>query len=528
MSTTTASSSGPSVLVVDDEPLITKVLSEFLELEGYKVDVSHGGNQALQKLRTTAFDAVITDLKMPGVTGLELLDSIKAEQIDTVTLVMTGYGTVETAIQAMKRGAYDYVLKPFKMEDVLSTLSKALTEQRLAKNAKAPKEAQSIFRVAEAISSSLEIDDVLEIIISAVLDESSADMVSIHLADPKTGNFDERIKKATDHVLLENIPTPHHKEILSVFDTGHSILADGSSAHRYFTEKNVSNKLKSFLSIPITMTGKISGSLNVFSLTEGKSFSKQCHSILKVLATKAGVALENAQLYDDLQHKNERLTDAQNLLDDNYQQTILGFAQALEESDHYTRGHSERVSIYSGLIAEGLSLPPEEIRTIVRAGLMHDIGKLGLRYEMLNKPGPLNTDEKILFREHPIKGKRILQTIPCMRNLVDAAWCHHEFFNGGGYPRGISGHQIPLSGRIVQIADAYDAMTSDRAYRKALSHDVAVQELVRCAGTQFDPEIVDVFMKVIESYRKNDYSNGGKVTLRLVENFEKTNKTAFI
>ena len=178
------------------------------------------------------------------------------------------------------------------------------------------------------------------------------------------------------------------------------------------------------------------------------------------------------------------------------------------------------MSIYAGLIAEGLSLSPKETRTIVRAGLMHDIGKIGIRYDMLNKPAPLNDEEKMFFREHPLKGKRILEPIPCMKNLVDAAYCHHEFFNGGGYPRGIHGHQIPLSGRIVQVADAYDAMTSDRAYRKALSHEVAIQELIRCAGSQFDPELVDVFLMVIESYRKKDLSNGGQITLDYMKFFE--------
>ena len=121
---------------------------------------------------------------------------------------------------------------------------------------------------------------------------------------------------------------------------------------------------------------------------------------------------------------------------------------------------------------------------------MHDIGKIGIRYDKLNKPGKLTPEEVAMFRTHPAKGKRILEPIPFMRDIVPGCWCHHEAWDGSGYPQGLMGDNIPLIGRIVAIADAYDAMTSDRAYRKALPHEVACGELERCAGSQFDPEIV--------------------------------------
>ncbi len=123
----------------------------------------------------------------------------------------------------------------------------------------------------------------------------------------------------------------------------------------------------------------------------------------------------------------------------------------------------------------GLTLSEHEIDTIVQAGLMHDIGKIGIRYDKLNKPGKLTPEEVAMFRSHPAKGKRILEPIPFMRDIVPGCWCHHEAWDGSGYPRGLMGDNIPLLGRIVAIADAYDAMTSDRAYRKALPHEVAVR-----------------------------------------------------
>ena len=139
---------------------------------------------------------------------------------------------------------------------------------------------------------------------------------------------------------------------------------------------------------------------------------------------------------------------------------------------------------------------------------MHDVGKIGVRYDKLNKPGKLTPEELAMFRSHPAKGKRILEPVPFMHDIVPGCWCHHEAWDGGGYPHGLMADNIPLVGRIVAIADAYDAMTSDRAYRQALPHEVAFGEIERCAGTQFDPEIVPVFLSQIEEFRKIEATAG--------------------
>jgi HD-GYP domain-containing protein (c-di-GMP phosphodiesterase class II) len=198
-------------------------------------------------------------------------------------------------------------------------------------------------------------------------------------------------------------------------------------------------------------------------------------------------------------------------LEANFRATIVGFAHALEESDRYTRGHSERVSLYSRLIAEGIGLPEGEIQRLVWAGLMHDIGKIGIRYEKLNKPGKLTPEEVAMFRTHPAKGKRILEPIPFMAELIPGAFCHHENWDGSGYPQGLLGENIPVIGRIVAIADTYDAMTSDRSYRKALRHDLAIAEIERCSASQFDESLVEVFLRRIEEHRTAERNAGREV-----------------
>jgi HD-GYP domain-containing protein (c-di-GMP phosphodiesterase class II) len=215
------------------------------------------------------------------------------------------------------------------------------------------------------------------------------------------------------------------------------------------------------------------------------------------------VSIENARLYESLVESNRDLLTANQRLQENFRQTIVGFAHAIEENDRYTRGHSDRVAQYVRLLAEGLSLPPREVETAVQAALLHDIGKIGIRPDKLNKPGQLTADEMALFRTHPLKGKRILEPIPFMADLIPVVLCHHENFDGSGYPLGLAGQEIPLLARIAAIADAYDAMTSDRAYRRSLPHEVTCRELERCAGTRFDPEMVPVFVARIEELRQS-------------------------
>jgi HD-GYP domain-containing protein (c-di-GMP phosphodiesterase class II) len=257
----------------------------------------------------------------------------------------------------------------------------------------------------------------------------------------------------------------------------------------------------SFCSVPLKVQDRVIGLLCAHSYTPGRVFTEGQRKLLAVLASRTAVSIEHAQLYADLVTRNAELAQANRSLEDNFKATLIGFAHALEEADRYTRGHSERVSFYAQLVAVGLDLREAETARIIQAGLMHDIGKIGIKYERLNKPGKLTAEEMAMFRTHPSKGKRILETMPFMNDLVPGAWCHHERWDGTGYPRGLAGDAIPLVGRIVSIADTYDAMTSDRAYRKALPHEVAVRELERCAGSQFDPELVRVFIRRITDYR---------------------------
>jgi response regulator RpfG family c-di-GMP phosphodiesterase len=499
----------PRVLVVDDEKVIREILSEFLTMEGYVVRAVGDGQAALAELTRRSYDLVISDLKMPQMGGLELLEHIATQKLNVLVVIMTGFGTVETAIEAMKKGAYDYILKPFKVEDVVRIVQRGLDRQLLAHENIRLQEAVSLYRVSEAITSSLSLDTVLETIVDATVDELKADLVSLVLEDPRTQSYEERIRRRSQ-TCPQSVGTSkmNLEEVLAHYASDKPLLVHGLKAYRYFADPDRDQPLQSFCSIPLKVQSRVIGMLNAYSYTRGHKFEEGQRKMLSVLGSRAAVTIENARLYEDLVDKNQALVTANASLEENFRQTIVGFAHALEESDRYTRGHSERVSMYARLIAVGLSLKGPEIDQVVQAALLHDIGKIGIRYDKLNKPGKLTPEEIALFRSHPQKGKRILEPIPCMRHLIDGAHCHHEHVDGSGYPQGLMNDGIPLLGRIVAVADTYDAMTSDRAYRKALPHQAAVHEIDRCSGTQFDAAVVEVFLREIELFRKQRITAG--------------------
>jgi HD-GYP domain-containing protein (c-di-GMP phosphodiesterase class II) len=172
------------------------------------------------------------------------------------------------------------------------------------------------------------------------------------------------------------------------------------------------------------------------------------------------------------------------------------FSRAVEARDPYARGHSARVTEIAAAIARRLGWDEEQLALLHLGGPLHDVGKLGVSEEVLAKPGPLEESELEEIRQHPRLGARILLRVAALREALPYVLYHHERWDGGGYPTGRAGEQIPLEARVLAVADAFDAMTSDRPYRPALNREEAIAEVERCAGTQFDPDIVRVFMEL--------------------------------
>src|SRR5439155_27117937 len=189
---------------------------------------------------------------------------------------------------------------------------------------------------------------------------------------------------------------------------------------------------------------------------------------------------------------------------------IHRLAKAIDKMDRYTAGHSDRVAMYAVYLAQRLGLGAQDQEIVRQSALMHDIGKIGCVMN-LNKPGKLTQDEYEVFKKHPGYGKDILDPIKFLHPLIPGVHLHHERWDGPGYPIGLKGNDVPLIARIIAFADTYDAMTSDRAYRRALPHEVAVTEIERCSGSQFDPEIAESFNAGLDQYRDEERAKGKEI-----------------
>lgn len=472
------------VLVVDDEPLIRELLVECLEIAGLTAQAVDCGPTALKLMKTESFDLVLTDMKMPGMTGLELIRRIRDFDDDVVTIMMTGFGTVESAIEAMKLGSFDYILKPFKTEQILSLITRALREQQLSRENVALRETVGIYELSEALSSSMPLDDQLELIVATVRKQFRADCVSMVVADPeKPGTLVEKAGFGSDRVGIN-----HHALFQEVVN-GQGLVGQGDETCSWMSRpKTADHTVGAYMAVPLKMRGSPFGFLVAMSLNPSALFREGQRKGLAILGGKAANAIETARIYKNLKGT--------------FTGTIESLQRALEAKDSYTQGHSDRVAMYSKMIAEAMNLPSMDVDRIEHGGLMHDIGKIGIRIDKLNKPQRLTPEEYELIKSHPVHGKRILEPISFLRHLVPCVYHHHEAWDGSGYPAGLEGEEIPMESRILAVADAYDAMTTDRPYRKALPHSVAMGELDRFAGKQFDVRVVKIFRQVIENNRQ--------------------------
>jgi len=490
----------PRVLIVDDEKFIRDILADFLGMEGYVVRTAEDGAAALGELNLQHYDMVISDLKMPRMGGLELLEAIGDAAPNALTVIMTGFGTVETAIDAMKRGAYDYILKPFKVEEVIHVVQRGLEKQRLAAENLRLREALSLYKVSEAITASLSLDEVLATVGDAGQNEIEGDLVSTWLDDGEGGFFErQRLVRPPPDADGER-PRVGFGEFASSafiehFAADSTLLEHGAKGERFFGTRPDA-PLTSLVAVPLKMKGRLVGWICIASFTKNKRFDEGQRKLLSIVGSRAAAAIENARLYEDL-----RAT---------FQQTIRGLAKAIDKMDRYTSGHSDRVAVYATYLALRLRLPADVVEIVRQSALMHDIGKLGCVMN-LNKPGKLTQEEYEIFKLHPGFGKDILDPIKFLHPLIPGVHLHHERWDGRGYPLGLKGNDVPLIARIIAVADTYDAMTSDRAYRRALPHEVAVGEIERCATTQFDPEITDAFCSGLDEYREEQLAKGTKI-----------------
>ncbi|MDD5260140.1 MAG: HD domain-containing protein [bacterium] len=262
-----------------------------------------------------------------------------------------------------------------------------------------------------------------------------------------------------------------------------SVAQIENGAHQKESFPSTPSKKGSFISVPLKIQNRIIGIINVNEKNDDRQFAPDDLKILTALADQTAIVLENLTLYKDLQQV--------------YLGVIKTLSLVVDAKDHYTFGHSERVTKYVVEMATEMKLSLELKKLAEAASIIHDIGKIGIKEEILLKTGRLTDSEFEEIKKHPVIGRDMVRPMEFLSELAPLVYYHHQHFNGGGYPDKAKGDQIPLVARMITIADSFDAMVSDRPYRNGLPVETAIKELKRCSGTQFDPDLVTVFLKVL-------------------------------
>ncbi|MBI5748602.1 MAG: GAF domain-containing protein [Nitrospinae bacterium] len=333
--------------------------------------------------------------------------------------------------------------------------------------------------IDRAVLSTLNRNEILEIAITMISRVVHCEMAAIFLVDKDRGGFlleAGNLKKGfmpfQDTSLSEVVETmmPQYvnnlSEVSEILPLERGLLEAGFLSH---------------LRVPLMVRGEVIGVLCIGAKTQS-AFTTENLSILENLASQMSIALENSRLIIDLE--------------DLFVGTVKSLSSAIDAKSKWTAGHSERVTRYALNIGKGIGLLEKGLKDIELGGLLHDIGKLGTYEAILDKAGRLTDEEFNLIKQHPVKGAEILSPIKQIRHVIPIVRHHHERYDGKGYPDSLKGEEIPLMARIMCIADSVDAMGADRPYRKGLPMDVIIGELKKCSGSQFDPAIVDIFLKI--------------------------------
>lgn len=503
------------VLVVDDEEGILDVTEGYFQRKGYEVYTAGNGIEALEILKRVNIGCVFTDINMPQMDGLELAEQIRKIESTLPVVVMTGYPSLENSIQTLKNGVVDYLIKPVNLEQMELTLKRILRERELfvenlilkeeverqerlrmlnAELLERVEEVNTLNRVMEDFSSLDSSYGIFNKVVDLGVEELKADMVFFHIYSDEDRSLVHMAssqsgldKEAVLDLFSKDLSSRANQFILDVLETDQNPCLIESP------EKNerLDEVVQSLMVVPLKIRDKIFGVASAFSFNNEKRFNEKDIYYMSFITQKAAAAIENIALYENIY--------------DNLFSTLYAFVTALEVRDLYTRKHSTRVAKWAHMIAEEMGCTEEEIDIISFAGSLHDIGKIGIRDDILLKPGPLTDEEYEKIKEHPVIGAEIIGKLGLWDREMEIIRHHHERFDGKGYPNGLSGDRIPKLARILCVADSYDAMASDRAYRKKMEKKDVLKSIEKNSGTQFDPEAVNAFFRVADQELPDDF-----------------------
>jgi putative nucleotidyltransferase with HDIG domain len=547
------------ILIVDDQKQNLYLLNTLLRGHGYQVMEATNGAAALELARVDPPDMIISDILMPVMDGFSLCQEWKKdEQLKNIPFVFytATYTDPKDEEFALSLGAARFIVKPVETEEFISILEQVIAEVEsgvLAVPQASIQEELTYYRMyneslirkledkmlqLEIVNRALEQDITqrkqAEVEITRLFDESQRRLKQVEALH----SIDLTISASMDLYMTLNILLKHVESLLNVdaadilllipnsqqfkFSAGRGFRTNGmertsvrpvtsfagraalerktvvvsgglvAQADRDFSKMYEREGFIAYAGAPLIAKGQIKGVLEVYHRSVHHSESEWLH-LLETLASRAAIAIDNAQLFNDLQQSNLELTLA-------YDATIAGWSRAMDLRDKETEGHTQRVTDLTLKLARAMGINESQLTHIRQGALLHDIGKMGVPDNILLKADQLTDDEWAKMRKHPELAHEMLSSIRYLQPALDIPYCHHEKWDGSGYPRGLKGEEIPIAARIFAVADVWDAITSDRPYRKGWSREEALEYIQEQSGKYFDPQVVEEFLELISDH----------------------------
>ena len=446
-----------------------------------KVAAQHGRQSVDQLLNRTMMEVY------PGIENTELFFVLKhcmehgvARQMENRFEHPDGtVGWFEISIEPIPEGLF--ILS---MDVTQRKLAELQTQKQLAR-------LSALRKIDMAILSSFDLNLTLTVAVDQIVEQLGVDAVGVLLLDAASNTLNYSAGHGFLSANLEHgkirLPEGHASRV--VLEQRQIHIPDLQKVHDFARMPLLESEgFTMYVGTPLVVKGKVRGVLEVFNRAP-LTLNQEWLDYLEMLAGQIAIAVDNGTLFRDLQRSNAELMLA-------YEATLEGWSAALDLRDRETEGHTQRVTAMTIKLAEAMGIKDFELINIRRGALLHDIGKMGIPDHILLKPAKLNEEEWQHMRMHAVYAYNLLSNINYLRDALDIPYCHHEKWNGTGYPRGLKGEEIPLSARIFAVADVYDALTSDRPYRRGWSHQSALAYIQEQSGHYFDPKIVDVFLNM--------------------------------
>lgn len=476
------------ILVVDDEPGVIDSLVVVLQRFGYNVTGVTDPLEAIEIIRNEHVDLLILDFLMSPIHGDQVVERIREFNKELYILLLTGYKDLAPPLQTIKSlEIQGYCEKSDRFDQLILLVESGIKSLSQMETIKKFKDGlNKILGSVPKIYQLQPIGNILEEILAEIMPIINGDSAFIIVDDLCFGSetqgrsiFKGIGKYKSDIEDFMMLLQPEHLEQIGTART------DQVNIH-------TSNGMI----LPLVAENRQSiGVLYV----EGEDIKSEL-GLIEIFANQACAALSNAFLHSMINTKNAELSRTYNMLRQRYMDTIEALRLVVDAKDVYTRGHSDRVAYFSTKIGQAMGVSTEDLESLRIGSLFHDVGKIGTADDILLKSDQLEFSEYEEIKKHPLKGAHILSAVSMFHDIVPLVKCHHERIDGKGYPQGLKGDEIPFLARIITVADSFDAMTSDRLYRSRMGIDEAIVQLNRGAGTQFDAEVVRVFVELLDNY----------------------------